>query len=318
MRSSFDHPIVDFHVHAYPDLGRRLLPEAAADRLQKLRGRLRDWVRPYSAGLHRAQTAIRLLPEPLRRPVDELAPLAPLPMLLLESTPGDLAAAMSRAGASRAVVIAHPPIITNEFTLELARENPALVAAVNIPPGTPRPGERLREYVGRGAKLLKIHPAADGEALESERYAELLGTADELGLPVILHTGCLHAHLIYRAPELSRVEHFAPWLERHPGVTFVLAHMNYHEPRAALDLGERFANVTVDTSWQPAEAIAEAVRRLGAERVLFGSDWPLAGDNLAVGIGRVRDCVESGFITEADAANVLGRNALRLLGIRGG
>jgi predicted TIM-barrel fold metal-dependent hydrolase len=89
--------------------------------------------------------------------------------------------------------------------------------------------------------------------------------------------------------------------------------MNYHDPLAALDLAEEHANVRVDTSWQPTEIIGEAVRRLGAEKVLFGTDWPLMGQNIAVGLARVRDCVATGMFTQADADLVLGGNAARLL-----
>ena len=131
-------------------------------------GTLRELLRPYSTSVHRLQTAVRLLPEPLRRPLDEIAPMAPLPLLFVESTPADLLAAMDRTGVARSVLIAHPPAISNEFVLELAQEHPdRIVAAVNVPKSAPRPGAQLKEYVARGAKLLKIHPSADGEGADA-------------------------------------------------------------------------------------------------------------------------------------------------------
>jgi predicted TIM-barrel fold metal-dependent hydrolase len=61
--------------------------------------------------------------------------------------------------------------------------------------------------------------------------------------------------------------------------------------------------------------IGEAVRRLGPGKVLFGSDWPLVGQNMAVGIARVRDCVDTGTLGRDEAAQVLGLNAARLFGV---
>jgi hypothetical protein len=171
----------------------------------------------------------------------------------------------------------------------------------------------LKNFAKKGARALKIHTAADGEGVDSERYHELLATATELGLFVILHTGCLHSNLVFKKPELSRAELFAPWFTEYPDLTFILAHMNFHEPQVAMDLVIEHANVHVDTSWQPAETIGEAVRRVGSDRVLFGSDWPLLGNNISVGLERIEDCVETGLITREDARKILGENAVRLL-----
>jgi predicted TIM-barrel fold metal-dependent hydrolase len=89
--------------------------------------------------------------------------------------------------------------------------------------------------------------------------------------------------------------------------------MNFNSPQTAIDLAIQFPNVCVDTSWQPAEVIGEAVHRAGARKVLFGTDWPLAGANVAVGRERIGACVSAGFFSEEEAALVLGDNAERIL-----
>jgi predicted TIM-barrel fold metal-dependent hydrolase len=309
--------IIDAHVHIFPDLLERLpaFARPLTPAIEELRRRARTVLRPFASSLHRAQTALRHLPEPARRRMDALGAVLPAASLLVESTAADLAAAMAESGVAHAVVIAHPPLVPNELVLDACAENPALVPAVNIAPGTPKPGQRLRKYVERGARILKIHPAADGEGVDSPRYKALLKTADELGLPVILHTGCIHSHLLYKSPEEGRVERFSRWFEEYRQAKFILAHMNFHEPYVALDLAEEHPNLMVDTSWQPTEMIGEAVRRLGPGKVLFGSDWPLVGQNMAVGIARVRDCVDTGTLGPDEAAQVLGLNAARLFGV---
>jgi predicted TIM-barrel fold metal-dependent hydrolase len=114
-------------------------------------------------------------------------------------------------------------------------------------------------------------------------------------------------------PSKARLENFAQWFSGFRGIRFILAHLNFHEPEVAMALAEEHDNVSVGTSWQPSEAIGEAVRRLGAERVFFGSDWPIVGHNMEVGVARVRDCVTTGTLTEDEAALILGDNASKLL-----
>ena len=91
--------------------------------------------------------------------------------------------------------------------------------------------------------------------------------------------------------------------------------MNFHFPQVALDLMEKHRNVYADTSWQPAEVIGEAVRRVGAEKILLGSDWPILGGNISVALSRINECVETGRITAADRDLILGENAVRVLGL---
>lgn len=301
-------PIIDFHAHAIPRLPWNQTVET-------LRRRARQWTRPLSASMHRAQTMLRHFPEPARKGLDQLSGIAPLAGLFIESSLQDLKEGMEEAGIHHAVVIAHPPMISNEFVLEAASEDSRIIPAVKISPRIERPSTELKKFIKQGAKLIKVHPAADGETPDSRHYRSILKTAAEAGLPVILHTGCIHSNVLYKRPELGKAELFEPWFEEYADLRFVLAHMNFHEPQIALDLAQKHSNVYVDTSWQPSEAIGEAVRRIGAERVLFGTDWPFVGNNLSVGIQRIEDAVESGWLNHEQSELILGKNAASLLGI---
>jgi predicted TIM-barrel fold metal-dependent hydrolase len=314
MPSSF--PIIDFHVHIVPDKIGEIMPEAGKIPLNILRSRTRSWMRPFTASVHKLQTLVRVFPEPIRRPFEQLGALAIIPGVLVEATLSDLQAIMSRTEVSYSVVIAHPPTMSNEFVMQACAADPRLIPVVNISSGTSKPGEALREFAAQGARALKIHPAADGEGVDSPRYATLLKTASELKLPVIIHTGCLQSHLLYKDPHQGNAQKYVPWFKEYPKTKFILAHMNFHEPNVALDLAEEYANVYVDTSWQPTETIGEAVRRIGSERILFATDWPFVGNNQRVGINRIHECVEMGMMNDQDAENILGRNAAKILGIQ--
>ncbi|MGK5087870.1 amidohydrolase family protein [Bdellovibrionota bacterium FG-2] len=306
--------IIDSHVHMFPDPLRKLAPGLASGSLAQTRKFLRLWRRPISRTLHKLQTLMRHFPTPALKALDEFGGFAPLPGLLIESTLADLIEAMQDAKTNRAVIIAHPPLCPNELVLDACAEFPRLIPAVNLAPGTRDPKRTLQKYHRLGAKFLKIHPAADGQGVDYAQYLTLIKTACDLGLPIIIHTGSLYSHLLYKDPAQGDAERFKKWFRDFPA-TFILAHMNMHSPMVAIDLAEEFPNVVIETSWQPAEIIGEAVRRIGAERVIFGSDWPIVGDNIKIGIERIDEAVLGGLIQAEQAQMILGGNATRLFGI---
>ena len=264
--------------------------------------------------LHEGGALLRHLPTPLRRGLDELTSLTPVPGLLLESTVDDLLETIEENEVDVALVIPHPPLVTNDFILETCAGDERLLPVAYVPKDAAKPMATLRSLAERGVRALKIHPAADGEGPDSPRYKKLVKTAADLGLPVILHTGCMHSKLLFKDASQADASLYAPWFRQYPSVTFVLAHMNWHAPNVAIELALEHPNVFVDTSWQPAEVIGEAARRMGwRERILFGSDWPLVGDNIAVGLERIRECVRMGLVSEEDSALILGENARKLL-----
>jgi predicted TIM-barrel fold metal-dependent hydrolase len=75
-------------------------------------------------------------------------------------------------------------------------------------------------------------------------------------------------------------------------------------------VAERHPNIVLETSAMPYPAkIREAVERIGAARVIFGSDGPVSSPVLE------RDKVMIAGLTPEDTALVLGENAAQLLGV---
>lgn len=302
--------IIDAHAHVFPDVLARVFAKYNEGAVGALRRRARQWMKPLSSRIHDAQTMMRHLPAPARKALDELGALGPLLGLIVESTASDLLESLDDAGIDRAVIIAHPPIMENEMVLTVARKSGGrLIPVVNLGRDPIRIAGTLKKYKARGAKAVKIHAASDGVGADHGPYHDILSACQELALPVILHTGDLGSHLLYRDPDQGRAERFESWFSQYPQVRFLLAHMNFHSPDRAMDLAETHGNVWLDTSWQPAETIGQAVRRVGADKILFATDWPFVGDNHTVGLARVRDSVETGLMSEEEAQQVLGSNA---------
>lgn len=75
---------------------------------------------------------------------------------------------------------------------------------------------------------------------------------------------------------LSLPQQFTKLAEAVPEATIILAHMGgYHHTEDAIRVCEKYDNLLIDTSACPyPDKIKEAIERLGAHRVLFGSDGP--------------------------------------------
>ena len=291
--------IIDTHVHMYPGLEYGLQKLGIDINTKKL-----PFKKIKSIGLkHRqkwnmlmqdAASNMRKLPQRALPFVEKAHALSTIGNVAICCSKEDLIKSMDENGIDRSIVIAHPPLIPNEFILSECNNNDRLLPVVNIPNTVKDPKKALRDYVDQGAVALKIHAAADGKQNEDNHYRLLLEQANDLKLPVIIHTGCIHIQPAYKNPDMGHAKHFEPWFKEYPNVTFVLAHMNYHYPETAIEYCETYPNVYCDCSWQPAEIIDEALKRI-PKKIMFGTDWPLIGSNQTTMVKRT----ESLLIDEA-------------------
>ncbi len=149
---------------------------------------------------------------------------------------------------------------------------------------------------------LKLHPLIDGYLPNDPSVHPLMELLQAHGnLPVLVHSG----HPIFTLP--WSIEELAVSF---PDVPVVMAHMGHGNAvyiNAAIDIAERRPNVYLETSGMPMHTkIAEAVERVGKERVLYGSDAPF--HHPAVEILRVQ---VSG-LNPAELEDVLHRSGRRL------
>lgn len=122
---------------------------------------------------------------------------------------------------------------------------------------------------------IKIHPEEHGYRIADEGD-KLFDFLDEVQAPVMTHSGCPN----------SLPAAFVPFADKHPRVRLLLAHLGNGngDPKGRADLQvraiqiARHGNLWVDTSSARSilpKLIEWAVKEIGAERILFGSDTPL-------------------------------------------
>jgi uncharacterized protein len=156
-----------------------------------------------------------------------------------------------------------------------------------------------------GFRGIKLHPPLHGNYfVDSPFVYGVAEVAIQLDIPIIFHTdfnslGCSP----YQVCRLAK---------RYPGAKLIMGHMGV-DPWIVGEMPgivEEFPNVYLETSGSadsPRAVVANPVARLGAHRLLFGSDAPGADPRLAILKVRLAG------LSASDEAAVLGGNIARLL-----
>lgn len=207
----------------------------------------------------------------------------------------------------------------NEWTCEVAREHPELIPFIGLDPSMSAE-EMLQEIEarrGQGARGIKLHPAAQRFHPSDHQLWPVYGRAQELGWPVIFHSGAFALGPASSAD--ARLQNFPEMLAAFPRLTVVLGHMGFGDFETCSRLAREFPNAMFDccyvingTEPSPAlsdDAAAAAIRSAGADRVMFGSDYPWFDPALdAARINRLP-------LPEAGKRAVLYDNAARVFGV---
>jgi hypothetical protein len=204
----------------------------------------------------------------------------------------------------------------NRFYERCVRAHPdRLAACAAVHPEDLSELRRARDagFVGLG----ELSPHSQGFAASDARAAELLRTAGELELPVNVHVTD-PASKRYDGWVETPLADFARWAREFPRTKFVLAHWG---GGMAFDPASRaLTNVWFDTAASPllydASVWQRALDAVGAQRILFGSDYPLRlfpQSDEATGLGAFASEARANLSSEATAA-VMGGNAALLFG----
>jgi len=96
---------------------------------------------------------------------------------------------------------------------------------------------------------------------------DVIDAIEPYNVPILTHTG---------TASLSLPQQWAVVAESHPGVRFVFAHIGYYDfGYGCVERAKRLPNIYVETSGQhEIPVIEKALRDLGPQRIIFGTDWP--------------------------------------------
>jgi len=131
-------------------------------------------------------------------------------------------------------------------------------------------------FVGLG----ELSPHSQTFSAQDPVWQDALEYCGQKDLPVLIHVTEPNSNA-YPGRVLTAPQDFVDWAKTFPATTFVLAHWGARLPMdpALGDEIRRCRNVFFDTAASPLlydpSVFAEMISAVGAERILFGSDFPL-------------------------------------------
>jgi len=228
-----------------------------------------------------------------------------MPAAERETALAELFANQDAAGIEYAVVMPSPtPKPDNRALYQTAgkQRRAVLCCQVNPNEGEAALAEIRQSATEWGMRVLKIMPAIYQVHLTSQMARTLMTTARELKLVVNIHSGS----------EISHPLAIGALCRRFPDVTVLMDHMGYREwtsdaIEAARDNPNLYLGTTI-ASFEPI-VVERAVRELGPERVVYGSNWPNLYSDLAV------EAIRRQKLGHEAEELVLGGNLARILGM---
>jgi uncharacterized protein len=227
-----------------------------------------------------------------------------------------LLAVMDSCGIDRAVVVAggaiSPDTLSRQIIegghVETDANNVAVLASCErsagrlVPFFFANPHRNAEDYRIHGQRFrgLKLAPSVHGVSLLDERTVALVDEADRLGHGVYLH--CIHR------PGFGIAE-LVGLARRFPTVVFVLGHAGVGDlDLYGIDLIKPWDNIVFETSGGYTGVVRAAFSRLGPDRVLFGTEYPLQHPSVELAKYRVLE------LSEDHWKRMAWQNTCRLIG----
>jgi predicted TIM-barrel fold metal-dependent hydrolase len=200
------------------------------------------------------------------------------------------------------------PCICNDYLAQWCAPFPErLVPYCTVDPRQPGAAAEVKRCITElGMRGVKFHNWLQGFSPLESFMAPVCDAAIELGIPLFFHDG---------TPPYASSLQIAHLVVRHPELKVVLGHGGLHDlwPEA-IAAGRRHRNVYLCMCATPPFAMEQIVAQVPVEQILFGTDGGLFHTALQPYVDyrfREFDALE---IPQAAKTQILGSNALKLLG----
>ena len=198
-------------------------------------------------------------------------------------TPEELLAQMDEAGIDQTILYAvEAPIVysSNEYVASLCRRWPdRLIGFASAHPHDPNAHDILKDAVERlGLKGLKLHPPLQRFAPNDPVAFRLYETAARLDIPVVFHVGTTPFGSLGRLADANPllVDDVAVL---YPELRIALTHLGTLWHNEAFMVVEKNPNVFIDTAAYiteiPQILTCDLIKRIGPDKILFGTDFPM-------------------------------------------
>ncbi len=196
-----------------------------------------------------------------------------------KGTADDLLKRMADADIDRCIIesVATTPkqveSINRFISEETKKSGGAFVGLGTLHPDSEDIKNDIDMLVDLGLKGVKLHPDIQGFKIDDYRCIKIYEYCEKSGLPILMHTGD-------KRYDMSNPNRLKPILEIYDNLIVIGAHFGGYSiwEEASRELCG-FNNFYVDCSSSffalNDEKIVEIIRRYGADKVLFGTDYPM-------------------------------------------
>lgn len=156
---------------------------------------------------------------------------------------------------------------------EVAANGGRMIGLGTLHPDSENQAADVQEIRALGLHGVKLHPDIQNFRVDDPRCLQIYELCADAGLPILMHTGD-------RRYDNSNPNRLRPVLERFPTLTVIGAHFGgwsiweeaskelYSLPNLCVDCSSSLGYLTPETA-------VGIIRRYGARRVLFGTDYPM-------------------------------------------
>jgi len=159
-----------------------------------------------------------------------------------------------------------------------------LLPFASVDPNDDDAPEKLRAYAAAGAQGVKLHPEMQRFFADAPGAMAVYAVCEELDLPVVFHAGRSGIEP-ERIRKFALMRRYEPAVSSFPSVRFVFGHGGARDLERAIPIAQAHRNVWLGISSLGVSQIDQALRALGPDRLVFGSDWPFY--HLAVTLAKI-------------------------------
>jgi uncharacterized protein len=153
--------------------------------------------------------------------------------------------------------------------------------------------------------MFKFHPSVQRRRITDETYKKYIELAADSGKPVVVHCGRWQEIASYKFPlELAK---------KYPNLKIILAHLGGDQPSIYLECAKEVKAMNSKNIFLGSESVREfyfvneVVRTVGAEKVIFGSDYNLGLPEMYIPV------INSLKISDNEKELIFSGNILRIL-----
>ncbi len=305
---ALDHAVIDIHMHTSP---------APAIAIQAMGG---------SAPAGFTGTHAELVPFMAQTGIEKavllnFTPVADMALAARSRWPGDLAPALRQEREEELRQdLANRVKRRNTWSCEEAKTNPNLLPFIGIDPVLDAEAmeQEVEERARQGVRGIKLHPTVQRVFVNDRRFWPAYAAAQRLGMIVLTHMGPFGD----LSGEYAHPALFAEVAAAFPNLRAVLAHCGGEDGfAAAIALAREYPNVMFDCCAVTVgprsignlddEGLSNLFRRLGPDRVAFGSDWCFRDPRPDIA------CILRLPLSKDEKRMILHDNAARWLGLDG-